>query len=96
MVGLMICFLFFWILLVSLFSKKNDFFSVLVFLEVLVLLVFLGSLLGMGHVESGVTCYLLTAYLCFGVCEAVIGLSLMVGSARSLSFQSSSFTALRA
>nr|YP_010393058.1 NADH dehydrogenase subunit 4L [Xyloredo nooi]UPX88992.1 NADH dehydrogenase subunit 4L [Xyloredo nooi]UPX89004.1 NADH dehydrogenase subunit 4L [Xyloredo nooi] len=93
MVSVEICLLFLGILLLNLMGKGLDFFSVLIYLEVLVLVVFVGSFFSLVAVGSGVSCYVLVAYLCFGVCEAVVGLSLLVSAARGkASYSKGSFT----
>nr|YP_010393046.1 NADH dehydrogenase subunit 4L [Xylophaga washingtona]UPX88944.1 NADH dehydrogenase subunit 4L [Xylophaga washingtona]UPX88956.1 NADH dehydrogenase subunit 4L [Xylophaga washingtona] len=95
MMGFMACLLFMWVLVVCLMSKAVDFFSVLIYLEVMVMVVFMGSLFGLSFSGSCLSCYLLVLYLCFGVCEAVVGLSLLVSAARGQAFYSvGSFTVL--
>nr|UPX88972.1 NADH dehydrogenase subunit 4L [Xylophagaidae sp. E23]UPX88984.1 NADH dehydrogenase subunit 4L [Xylophagaidae sp. E81] len=76
--------LFFLLLSFCLFSSKKDFFSTLVLLEFLVILVFLTSMLVLQSSYFG--SYLVIIFLCFSVCEAVVGLSLMVGASNSVAF----------
>nr|UPX89017.1 NADH dehydrogenase subunit 4L [Xyloredo sp. E88]UPX89029.1 NADH dehydrogenase subunit 4L [Xyloredo sp. E89] len=88
-----VCLFFLGVLFLMMLGGVVDFFSILVYLEVLVLVVFLNSFLALSGVGSSVSCYLLVIYLCFGVCEAVVGLSLLVSAARGkASYGTGSFT----
>jgi len=83
------------VLMLCLLRKATDFFSVLVYLEALVIVVFMISVFVLSSTGNRVRVYLLVTYLCFGVCEAVVGLSLLVGAARGVSFyKGNSFSVL--
>nr|YP_010393155.1 NADH dehydrogenase subunit 4L [Nototeredo knoxi]UPX89281.1 NADH dehydrogenase subunit 4L [Nototeredo knoxi] len=78
------------------FKSFLDFLSLLIFLEMLVITVFTGLMLFLASVGNWLTCYTMMSFLTFFVCEAIVGLSLLVGAARQLEFYScSNFCALK-
>nr|QXJ42650.1 NADH dehydrogenase subunit 4L [Dicyathifer mannii]UXF59411.1 NADH dehydrogenase subunit 4L [Dicyathifer mannii] len=72
------------------FKRFADFLSLLIVLEFLVVTVFTWMALVLSVVDNWFSCYTLVCFLTFFVCEAVVGLALLVGAARNMGFYSSS------
>lgn len=93
---MLLCLFFIWFFFVVLLSIERDFFRVLVFIEILVVLVFRGGCCVLMLGSNTIMCYLMTLFLGFCVGEAVMGLGLLVRAARRQSyFQYKSFTILK-
>nr|YP_010393179.1 NADH dehydrogenase subunit 4L [Teredothyra matocotana]UPX89341.1 NADH dehydrogenase subunit 4L [Teredothyra matocotana] len=69
--------------LVLLFHSYWDFLAVLILMETVVISAFSAMALYSSYLGNSLTMYSLVCFLTFFVCEAVLGLSLLVGSSRS-------------
>nr|YP_010393131.1 NADH dehydrogenase subunit 4L [Lithoredo abatanica]UPX89233.1 NADH dehydrogenase subunit 4L [Lithoredo abatanica]UPX89245.1 NADH dehydrogenase subunit 4L [Lithoredo abatanica] len=82
-----------WVLMLNwggmvMFKRFVDFLSLLIFLEMLVITLFTFMVVVLGLVGNWFMCYVLVAFLTFFVCEAVVGLSLLVSAARNMEYYS--------
>nr|UPX89221.1 NADH dehydrogenase subunit 4L [Kuphus sp. PMS-3700M] len=84
------CFVFIYWAYLILFKSYLDFLSILIYMEMIVVTVFTIVTLHLSAAGNILTAYTMVAFLSFSVCEAVVGLALLVSAARSLEYYSSS------
>nr|YP_010393119.1 NADH dehydrogenase subunit 4L [Kuphus polythalamius]UPX89197.1 NADH dehydrogenase subunit 4L [Kuphus polythalamius]UPX89209.1 NADH dehydrogenase subunit 4L [Kuphus polythalamius] len=72
------------------FKSYMDFLSILIYMEMVVVTVFTVITLHLSAAGNSLIAYTMVAFLSFTVCEAVVGLALLVSSARSMEYYSSS------